>query len=77
MSDVERHALAIRDRGLGHQHRWAPECACGWVGRFKRRRQMAEVEYHAHVGKQRPSSYRTGVVRRRPTPTRRLPKELR
>lgn len=74
------HALYLRDRNAGqrhraHVHRWAPECSCSWVGRFKRRRREAEEEYREHLPS--PAKARSGNQPRPVTPPERLPEALR
>lgn len=72
------HALRLRDRnaaGVRHVHRYAPECSCGWVGRFKRRRREAEEEYREHLPS--PTKARSGNQPRPVTPPEQLPEALR
>lgn len=75
------HSLTIGDRGLGHVHRWAPTCSCGWIGVFRRHPRDASKLYRRHLNGYQ-SARHTGMagqrpVRRQLTPVSLLPEALR
>lgn len=80
MDTEEPHSLTIRDRGAQHIHRWAPECCCGWVGVFRRRRRDAAKVYDDHVkqkARHAKTNRRGGMAPRPVTPVDQRPAVLR
>lgn len=81
------HRLELVDRnldGIRHRHRWRAECSCGtWVGRNRRHKAEAVEQHTQHVdakaGEEQGRRNRSldGYGPRQPTPTDRLPEELR
>lgn len=75
------HRYVEKDRGLGHVHRWAPSCSCGWVGVYRRRREDAAREWretHKRAQEKLRARRGTTVMRpRKPTPSHLLPEALR
>lgn len=73
-----KHRLVLRDRGLGHVHRWQSTCICGWVAVFRRRKCDAKTIYHEHVTAAAHGGYKRAVTvrERRLTPRSELPELL-
>ncbi len=71
------HTMVLEHRGVGHVHKWFPTCTCGWIGRFRRRRKEAELQYRQHVNAQTMMVKRTGYGPQPLTRLDSLPENLR